>query len=116
MLHNGYGFTKWTRQIHYQSHDVGQLGAMLYEANLYPWAASTVGITTSSVAPWQEDTRFIVTALFSALLVLALTSLTIVHCNLRNSLLFHRVDSSSTPIHGSGLGAPSYGSTTNPSP
>ena len=27
----GYGFSRTTRQIHYMEHEVGQLGAMMYE-------------------------------------------------------------------------------------
>lgn len=33
----GYGLPEDVRQVSYVNHEVGQLGAVLYEANLMPW-------------------------------------------------------------------------------
>jgi len=92
MLHNGYGFSKWTRQIHYEAHDLGQLGAMMYEANLYPWAAVSVlpsaAPAPSELAgsiPWSEDFRFVIALAVIALLSLALAATLTAYCSLRNA-------------------------------
>jgi hypothetical protein len=72
------------------SEGVVPFDAMYEQANLYPWASTSVGVVSNA---WHDDTRFMVVCLITALLTLALTSLLVVHCNLRNSLLLHRSSS-----------------------
>lgn len=41
LLHHGFGFPLEARQIQFTKLDIGQLGAMMYEANILPWASDS---------------------------------------------------------------------------
>lgn len=40
LLHHGFGFPLQARQIQFNKLEIGQLGAMMYEANILPWVSA----------------------------------------------------------------------------
>lgn len=49
LLHHGFGFPLEARQIEFAKLSIGQLGAMMYEANILPWASETRNVQTTRV-------------------------------------------------------------------
>jgi Golgi nucleoside diphosphatase len=73
LLHYGFGFPLQARQIQFTKPDIGQLGAMMYEANQLPWASNPRPLQVLANLPTNFDMVRVpsVSALLCGCLVMA---------------------------------------------